>query len=224
MAVLLVVRHAQASFGSEDYDRLSPLGRQQAMWLGEHFAARGLRFHRVVAGSLKRQVETAQTLLAAMGTHEQTVQTLPGLNEYPAEALYASHTGGRDPLIHQRADARDYWRTFRQAMLAWAADALPDVPERWDAFGARVRAAISEASNGAGRDDLVLVVSSGGAIGRLIADTVGAPAATAIDFNLQFRNTGLCELILASAGLRLLSYNAVPHLEAPERRHAITFA
>lgn len=224
MAQLILVRHAQASFGSEHYDQLSPLGRQQATWLGEYFSARGLRFHRVVAGSLQRQQETAQLMLSAMGQTQAPVQTLVGLNEYPADALYTSYTRGRDALAHQRADARDYWRTFRQAMLAWAGDALDAVPERWNDFGQRVRQAVDLACGDVGRDDVVLVVSSGGAIGRLIADTVGAPAATAIEFNLQFRNTGLCELISASAGLRLISYNAIPHLERSDRRHAITFA
>jgi broad specificity phosphatase PhoE len=163
-------------------------------------------------------------MLAAMGQEQSLVQTLPGLNEYPAEALYASYTQGRDALAHQRADARDYWRTFRQAMLAWADDTLEAVPERWSDFGLRVREAVDMACGDTRRDDVVLVVSSGGAIGRLVADTVGAPAATAIDFNLQFRNTGLCELISASAGLRLLTYNTIPHLERADRRHAITFA
>src|SRR5690606_40460973 len=43
MPLILLVRHAQASFGTDDYDRLSELGRQQARWLGEYFAARGDR-------------------------------------------------------------------------------------------------------------------------------------------------------------------------------------
>ena len=35
MSELILVRHAQASFGEDDYDRLSVLGHQQARWLGE---------------------------------------------------------------------------------------------------------------------------------------------------------------------------------------------
>jgi broad specificity phosphatase PhoE len=68
------------------------------------------------------------------------------------------------------------------------------------------------------------MVSSGGAIGRLIADLMQAPASAAIELNLQFRNTGLCELIVGRGTLRLLSYNSIPHLDQPARRHAITFA
>src|SRR5574338_357101 len=64
MSLVYLVRHAQASFGAKDYDRLSELGRQQARWLGGYFAERGLRFARVLSGTLARQQDTARELLA----------------------------------------------------------------------------------------------------------------------------------------------------------------
>ncbi|MDX6238407.1 MAG: hypothetical protein QOG10_3222, partial [Kribbellaceae bacterium] len=42
MSVIYLIRHAQASFGRSDYDRLSPQGEQQAVRLGEALAVRGL--------------------------------------------------------------------------------------------------------------------------------------------------------------------------------------
>lgn len=224
MPAVLLVRHAQASFGTADYDRLSDLGRQQSRWLGEYLANRGVRPHRVVTGTLRRQRDTALEALAAMGQPDAIAVAHAGLDEYPGEALYSSFTQGADPVAHQRRDYRDYWRTFRAAMAAWADDRLAEMPETWTQFGDRVRAGVATACEGAGRDDIVLVVSSGGAIGRLVADVVGAPAATAIELNLQFRNTGFCELLAGRDSLRLLSFNNVPHLDLPERRHAFTFA
>ncbi|HLT26540.1 MAG TPA: histidine phosphatase family protein [Zeimonas sp.] len=223
MSIVYLVRHAQASFGAEDYDALSELGFRQAHWLGRHFADRGLRFARTVSGTMLRQQDTARAILEAMGESGDALELHEGLNEYPGEALYTAHTG-LAPRAHQLADARDYWRTFRHAMLAWAEDRLPDVPETWPAFGTRVRAAIELAVRGTARDDAVLVVSSGGAIGRLVADLMGAPASTAIELNLQCRNTGFTELIAGREVLRLLSFNNVAHLDTPERRSAITFA
>ena len=58
MAELVLVRHAQASFGADDYDKLSELGWRQSRWLGEYFAERGIAFDRVVRGSLRRHAET----------------------------------------------------------------------------------------------------------------------------------------------------------------------
>jgi broad specificity phosphatase PhoE len=227
VALLFLVRHGQASFGSADYDRLSDLGRQQARWLGEYFAARQLRFTRVVAGSLKRQRDTAAEILAAMRL-ELPVAEHAGLNEYHGEALYSAHTGGRNPLEHQRSDYDDYWRTFRAATQSWAADTLPGVPESWAQFGVRTRAGIDLACEGLTREECALVVSSGGAISRAVGDIIGSPGAVAVEFNLQFRNSGFVELIVSGQGaarrLRLVTFNAIPHLDTPERRQAVTFA
>lgn len=223
MALVYFVRHAQASFGSHDYDRLSDLGRQQSRWLGQWFAEHGIGLRRVLAGSLVRQQDTAREILAACGAGTE-VLTHPGLNEYQAEAIWSAHTGGADPIAAQRADYKAYWRTFRDAMAAWSNDRLADVPETWGQFGARVRSALDEATHDTRREDALLVVSSGGAIGRAVADIVGSPSNVAIEFNLQFRNTGFCELIAGGGELRLMSFNAIPHLMRPDRRDAITFA
>ena len=109
-------------------------------------------------------------------------------------------------------------------MHAWAADDLTGVPETWGAFGARTRAALAHACEGAARDDAVLVVSSGGAISRAVVDIIGSPGATAVEFNLQFRNTGVCELIVGSDTTRLVTFNTLPHLDRVDRRSDITFA
>jgi len=224
MALVYFVRHAQASFGSHNYDQLSELGRQQARWLGEWFAAHDVRFRRVLAGTLVRQQDTAREILAATGGDAGAIETHGGLNEYQGEAIWAAHTRGGDPIAAQRADYKAYWRTFRDAMEAWSEDRLTGVPESWGEFGARVRDALQTATRDTAREDSLLVVSSGGAIGRAIADIVGSPSKVAIEFNLQFRNTGFCELISGGGAMRMLSFNAIPHLMRPDRRKAITFA
>jgi broad specificity phosphatase PhoE len=53
---LYVIRHAQASFGQDDYDRLSELGFRQARLLEAFFNRIGTRFQAIYSGSLKRQV------------------------------------------------------------------------------------------------------------------------------------------------------------------------
>jgi broad specificity phosphatase PhoE len=42
MGTLYLVRHGQASFGADDYDQLSELGRRQSVRLGEYLARQGL--------------------------------------------------------------------------------------------------------------------------------------------------------------------------------------
>jgi broad specificity phosphatase PhoE len=224
MALVYLVRHAQASFGQRNYDQLSPLGHQQARWLGDWFAEQGIAFRRVMSGTLLRQRQTAQEILGALGGDPESILTHAGLDEYQGEAIWSAHTGGQDPIAQQRADHRAYWRTFREAMHAWCDDRLVGVPETWIEFGARVQDALDTVCKDTVRDDNLLVVSSGGAIGRAITDIVGGPPTVAVELNLQFRNTGFCELIAGGGTLRMLSYNNIPHLMRPDRREAITFA
>ena len=49
MSQVLLVRHGQASWGSDDYDVLSDLGERQSRMLGEALAARGVVPDLVVA-------------------------------------------------------------------------------------------------------------------------------------------------------------------------------
>ena len=62
MPLICLVRHGQASFGAEDYDVLSDLGREQARSLGEELRRRDLRDPLVVSGTLRRQRDTAALL------------------------------------------------------------------------------------------------------------------------------------------------------------------
>ncbi len=224
MAHLIIARHAQASFGQANYDQLSPLGEQQSTWLGEYFRDRGLRFSRVMTGTLVRQRETARLALQAMQADDIVPIENAGLNEYYAESIVRAHLGDFEPAKLQREDYREYWRMFRQAMSVWTEGGLPQAQETWQQFGDRVNGALAEAVADTSREDTILVVSSGGAISRAIADLLGAAPLQAIELNLQFRNTGFCELIVGRAGMRLVSFNNLPHLDTAERRASITAA
>jgi len=56
---IYLLRHGQASFGAEDYDRLSEAGETQARLLGEHLAGLGLEFDAIFSGAMRRQRDTA---------------------------------------------------------------------------------------------------------------------------------------------------------------------
>ena len=69
----------------------------------------------------------------------------------------------------------------------------------------------------------MLIVSSGGVIGRYASEVLGAGADAAIQLNLQTRNTSVTEVIRpSSSNARLVSFNSIPHLERADRQHAVT--
>jgi len=80
MASIYLIRHGQASFGSDNYDQLSPLGQRQADVTGQFLAEVGLDIHAAVAGNLSRQQETGTRVLAGLGNPCE-IQTDARFNE-----------------------------------------------------------------------------------------------------------------------------------------------
>jgi broad specificity phosphatase PhoE len=224
VATLYLVRHGQASFAAENYDRLSALGRQQSVWLGEYFAERGIAFSRVVCGTLERQRQTARAILETMGS-ALAAEEHPGWNEYSGDALYRAYLGDDWARGRATGDVRAVYRTIKAALEAWSEGRLEGaLPETWGGFGERVAAAMRSACAGLPNDAVVLAASSGGAIARGVADLMRAPARAAIELNLQFRNSGFCEIFFSQRSMRLVSVNCIPHLDRSDRRAAITYS
>jgi broad specificity phosphatase PhoE len=226
MAALYLVRHAQASYGTEDYDRLSALGWRQARWLGEYFAERGMRFDVVLRGTLRRHAETLAGIAEGMGSALPERQDA-GLNEYDSLALLRAHTG-LDAV--QEADRQAHFRLLREALYAWARGSLErSSHEPFAEFRARVLAALAPVCAGSARS--VLVVSSGGPISMILAEVLGIAAHGVVDLNLQSRNTGITELRYRPRStpfdvraMRCVSFNNVPHLDRPDRAGTLTYA
>jgi len=219
MTELLLLRHAQASFGAADYDRLSELGWRQARWLGEYFAERNIVFDRIVRGSLRRHAETLAGIGEGLGAalaHEEDA----GFDEYDSHALLRAYSGSE---MAQGNDRREHFRLLRSALYAWTDGTLALEPdERFEAFRRRVLAALVTIR--AQEAKRVLVVSSGGPISTILAEVLGMPARGVVDLNLQTRNTGISEFRFSARAIHCVSFNNVPHLERPGRSDALTYA
>jgi broad specificity phosphatase PhoE len=224
MAELVLVRHAQASFGADDYDRLSELGWRQSRWLGEYFAERGAEFDSVLRGSLRRHAETLAGIGEGLGRDLDAAEDAR-LNEYDSHALLHAHLKGR-PLPGS-ADRRGHFRVLREAMYAWTEGALEGTPagpplEPFAEFRGRVLGALADLR--AGRAKRTLVVSSGGPISTILAEVLGMPQRGVVDLNLQTRNTGITQLQAGAARIQCISFNNVPHLDRPDRSGALTYS
>ena len=223
MAVeLWLVRHGQAAFATADYDRLTELGRQQARWLGEHLRDMKIGFERIAAGTLRRQQETAQALAEVLGG---AVETVPGLEEYDSDRLLEAHgyTAGQEN--GRGGGRREHFQRLRAALLDWAAGHIEGA-ETWGEFDARVRAAIAELTRADRAKDggRVIAASSGGAIAMALTQVLGIGPDKMVEFNLQARNTGITRLVFAKRTVYFNMFNAIPHLERPERAHAETYS
>lgn len=220
MAELVLVRHAQASFGADDYDRLSELGWRQSRWLGEHFAERKLAFDRVVRGTLRRHAETVKGIEEGMGKRLSAIED-GGLNEYQADVLLRAHTGKTE--FQKEGDRREHFRVLREALYAWTDGNLAvETDHRFDAFRKRVLGALEQVRSV--QWQRVLVVSSGGPISTILAEVLKMPARGVVDLNLRARNTGISEFHFNARAIHCVSFNAVPHLDRPDRPDTITYS
>jgi broad specificity phosphatase PhoE len=230
MGVIYVVRHGQAAFGTENYDQLTEIGFAQTRLLGAYFARRKIRFDAVFTGTLRRQIETADAILESHPESSASArEIIPGLDEYKPEAILTAFTGEapvmmaaaaarRDPVV-----VREHFRLLREALLAWAedrtqpVDMMPFAEFQDGAVGALIAARQRFA------DGSVLVVSSGGAIGAMVAQVLNAPAATAVHLNLRIRNSSLTEFASTPRRHHLVSFNGLAHLDTGDAS-LITYA
>ena len=222
MGTLYLVRHGQASFGADDYDVLSPLGQRQSIRLGEYFSAKDVQFEAALTGTLNRQVQTFAGICKGLGAPLSSVQW-PGLNEYDAGAMIAASHPGRLEKPDTPELYKHHFRLLKAGLAQWIAGAAsPAGMPSHIKFVADVNSALAHACRHYTGD--VLLVSSGGPIAMAVGHLLGASAAATIDMNMGIRNTAVTEFGFNARGCRLLTYNTLPHLDAPEYASWVTYA
>ena len=208
MGVVLLVRHGQASFGSDDYDVLSETGWAQGRLLGRWLADRGVAPSAVTRGSMRRHRETAE----AAGWGEAAVD--PGWDEFDHLSVVAAYPGAPEGPM----DRREFQRVFERATARWTSGE-EGYDEPWPAFRARVTRALTDACAQAGPGGTSVVVTSGGPIAVACAALVDPDADDATfarlwsRFNTTLVNASYTRVVVGSTGARLLTFNEHPHLE-----------
>lgn len=222
MGTLYLVRHGQASFGADNYDQLSELGWRQSRRLGEHFSQQGRRFDAILTGTLQRHAQTLSGIQQGLGTAQASLQ-LPGLDEYDSEALIRAIHPEPLPKPNTPELYRHHFRLLREALQQWMeGKTAPQGMPSYEGFRQGVVAALDQVL--AHHQGEVLLVSSGGPISTAVGHVLGTAADTTIELNFHIRNTSVTEFKITSKGHRLISYNTLGHLDAPEYRDWVTFA
>lgn len=224
MSSVHLVRHGQASFGADDYDRLSELGWKQSRRLGEYWQERGQVFDWVIMGTLRRHDETWQGIAQGLGLKEAdwAVQRTPSLNEYDSAAVIATVHPGPLPKPDTPELYRHHFRLLREGLQRWMeGQAQPAGMPSYADFKAGIAQVLADiCAQGRGK---VLVVSSGGPIATTVGQVLGTPPGTTIELNFHIRNSAVSELTYNPKGHRLISYNTLNHLDSPAHRDWVTF-
>ena len=223
MGNLYLVRHGQASFGETDYDKLSALGHQQSVRLGEYFAAKGVAFDAVVTGTLRRHTETFAGITQGMGLQTEALQW-PGLNEYDSEAVIATIHPHKLEKPTSPEMYRHHFRLLRDGLAQWMAGVVsPHGMPSYNDFVAGVTGALDHVrAQHHGKN--VLMVSSGGPISTAVGHVLGTSAETTIELNLRIRNSSVTEFAFTPKRHMLVTYNTLPHLDDARYKDWVTYA
>jgi len=225
MSMIYMIRHGQASFGKENYDRLSPLGKRQARVLAEHLLAAGVHPDAVYSGTMARQTATAQEVRSV---YHRTGRDLPGLevlkgfDEYDTTAIVRALFPGmvqEDPSLEHElpnmyASKASFKRIFEGAMLRWVTGDF-DTPEieSWESLKARVAQSLRLIMDRHGRGKTIAVFTSGGPIAASVAHVLGIPGKDAMYLNWQLLNTSISRFMYNEERITLAGFNAATHLE-----------
>ncbi len=234
MGDLYVIRHAQASFGRDDYDQLSELGVRQAGLLEAFFNRIGTRFEAIYCGSLKRQVATAKPLRSCLRPDGPSPELgiLPEFNEYDSSAVIQSqlpHLLREDPVLEQdlprlQTDRRVLQRLLERALARWmSAPQAVEGLETWESFNRRVRDGIIRILTKSGPGKTVALVTSGGPLMAILKMALSLSDAEMVQLSWQIRNASVSIFKYNRERLTLSSFNGVAHLEISGEPGLLTY-
>jgi len=222
MGTLYLVRHGQASFGADDYDVLSDMGYQQSVRLGEYFKYKGISFEAAFTGTLQRQINTFAGICKGMGVVMDAAQR-PGLNEYDSEAVIGAIHPHKLEKPTSPEMYRSHFRLLKDGLAQWMAGVVsPQGMLSYTDFVAGITGVLDQIR--ASHTGNVLLVSSGGPIATAVGHVLGTSPEATIELNLRIRNCSLTEFAFTPKRHMLVTYNTLPHLDAPEHASWITHA
>lgn len=220
------IRHGQA--GTRDnYDILSDTGTEQARLLGDWFGARGVRFDKIISGSLRRQIETARAVFGAES--DGLVSVDPAWNEFDLDAVFdgvANKLADSDVGFARRWAAiqaevaaggteihRQWTEADGEVMWAWISNRFGEIDgvESWPAFHNRIRRALNDL-RGAGDRTRIAVFTSALPTAFCIAEALGLDQDRILRLAGASYNTGITEITLEEQLTGLISFNVASHL------------
>jgi broad specificity phosphatase PhoE len=230
---LFLVRHAQASFLEEDYDKLSPLGEEQARRLGEYWAQQNLPFDRVCAGPRVRQRHTANIVAGAFeeaGRPFPEISSISEFDEYDGEnvlkralpKLLETNEQVRElcESFTRASDSNDrsknFQRLFEWVITRWVDGELvvPGV-ESWGQFGARVNRGISQFISECGHGTTAAIFCSGGPIAIAVQRALNLSPQHTLQVMWVSRNASYTDFLFSGDRFTVGGFNAFPHLDHP---------
>ena len=215
MAEIYLIRHAQASFGTSDYDRLSELGNRQAEVLGQFLNSCAIQFDAVYCGELRRQQETARIALEQLPQKVQH-QPDPRLNEIESDKMFAqlvpqlaSINPELETLVAEgKSSSKQFQKALEIVFNQWVAtdDEYAGL-QSWADYSADAAAVLGEIVAREGSGKTVGVFTSGGTIATIVAHVLGATGEQVYKLYEPLINCSVTRLLYSGSRISLSSFN-----------------
>lgn len=219
MTELVLVRHGQASFGSDNYDELSALGVRQAMLLRPHWQKLRWEFDGVCSGTLERQVDTAMHAMGfdnVINSESCTVQIDPAFNEYDSSQLLRQYGEPAMSLQRLREDPRAFQQVLEHALLQWIADSNRSDKASWQSFNDVIWDSLTVLVSDRQTTDRIVVFTSAGVIACVLKQVLNLDAHGFLKINRRVFNASITHLNYGRSGFSLLGFNDVSALRLVE--------
>lgn len=213
MSKIIWVRHGQASFLADDYDKLSPKGIEQAKALHNFWQSIGMRFDRVYAGGLLRQQETANHAYGSL-----SADILPAFDEHEGPVVmnqvHGSSFEPSDDPETMKAITRQYFRSYQDLTRKWINLELDSDfgAEPWSKFRARVNEGFQSVLDQTQKGENVAVFTSGGTVAAAVGQVLKLKDEQILELSWMVKNASVTEFLYSGGRLTLNTFNETPHL------------
>jgi len=235
MSEIYLIRHGQASFGEDNYDRLSPIGIRQARVLARHLVKTGKLFDAVYYGEMERQQKTAQEFVEHCNENKIPAPrpvTSSAFNEYDSSAVWQALI---PELLREKpdlagdlakipGDRKVFQKVFSEVMTRWVAGDYKAVDiSRWDEYARCVRQGIGELMTRHGVKKRLAVFTSGGPISVAVQEALDLSDQKTLEVAWQLLNASITRIKYNRHGIVLAGFNDVTHLEMERDEKLLTY-
>jgi len=231
MGRLLLIRHAQASFLSQNYDKLSDLGEKQACLLGEYWAKRNTGFDRAWTGPCVRHKDTARLARDACvhaGLQFPEPVVAPEFDEYQGDEVLQRGlprllaSSDRIRQLHKAFEKSDgsyekfktFQKMFEAVISMWVDGKIdPEGVESWAEFSIRVNQGLTHILSASRHGERVVVFTSGGPIALAVQRALQLTPQNTLQVSWMSQNCSVGEFLFSKDRFTLSTFNSFPHLD-----------
>lgn len=230
MSKLYFFRHAQASFGADNYDQLSEKGIQQSVELGNYLTTKKYAFNKVFVGPLQRQQHTFEIVKDIYNKNDMPMPEpilVKGLREHVGhEALDIAlpKLQDTDPYIKEmiarikanpKRSRTNRLLIFEYFMNEWVQGKIVvDGVVSWNNFRENVRTGLKIILENTDSGQTNAAFTSGGTISSITAEALKIQDEKVVaSLNSSIRNTSYSTFLYSKDRFNLLGLNEIPHLQ-----------